>query len=288
MILLTGVTGRIGGAAAKFLSKHDTAFRCLAREPAKLQQLSSSSVELMQADLLQPDTLTTALNGVSAVLLVTPNGQSQLEMEKNLAAAAAAAGVKHIVKISSAEALPGVTAPFPQIHLKSEDYIRSLDIRSTMLRPNFFTQNLLMYSQAIANADSFTLPLGDARTAMIDARDVGVIAARCLMDLNGKESASYELSGPELLDFDQVADRMSKVLGRQISYVRQSHADYRAFLGKVIPNPWHVNAVCELFENIADGSLETIVPGTEALKGAALCSLSQFVEDYSAAFGSNA
>lgn len=284
MILLTGVTGRIGSSAARYLNDQGIPFRALARDPKKVTSLAAAHSNVVQADLLECESLANAMSGITAALLVTPNSETQLEMEQNFARAAVEAGVTHIVKISSLEAIEGATAPFPKIHLASEAFIRSLGVRHTMLRPNFFMQNLLMHAQAIAHTNSFTLPLGDARIAMIDARDVGIVAARCLVDTESTQSEVHELSGQEPLSFDQVADRMSRVLGRQISYVRQSHAEFRAFLGKIIPNPWHVNAVCELFEQIAAGSLDAIAPETKKLLGGEPRSIDEFIADFARAF----
>jgi uncharacterized protein YbjT (DUF2867 family) len=144
-----------------------------------------------------------------------------------------------------------------------------------------------MYARAISMSDSFTLPLGDARTAMISTADVGEIAANCLQSkVSG--FVGHKLCGPELLDFNQVAEHMSSALGRKITYQQQSHAEFRAFLSSIIPNAWHVNAVCELFEEISGGSLEITSPDARDLLGRDLTTIVQFTQQYARAFSPDA
>jgi hypothetical protein len=83
-----------------------------------------------------------------------------------------------------------------------------------------------------------------------------------------------------LLDFFTVAARMSVVLGRDINYVEQSPADFRAFMEKVIPDPWQVSAMCELFADIADHALGPLTGDAELLLGRKPRSLETFAADY--------
>lgn len=238
---------------------------------------------MIAGDLANPSDVASALEGVDAALLVTPNTQAQLDMERNFAQTAASAGVRHLVKVSSIEASENVQEAFPRNHFLSEEFVRSLDLRSTILRPSFYMQNLLLYAQSIAETNAFTLPLGDTKTGMIDAADVGEIAANCLLD-QGEDSATWHLSGPELLNFDQVAESMSRALGRKITYQRQPMADFAAFMRKIVTNEWHANAVCEAFEAIAEGSLTMMTEEAGQLLGRKPNSVEDFTRNHAKAF----
>jgi len=283
MILITGVTGLIGRAAAEILLERGVKFRGLARDAQKAADLRARGMEFVQGDMLDAAGMAKAASGIRSTLLLTPNGQRQLEAELAFSRAAAEAGVEHLVKISTIRATADARAPFPRTHFQSEEFIKSLGMRWTMLRPNFFMQNLLAYAPAISKTGTFTMPVGRIGIGMIDARDVAEIVALKLLEA-GLQSSSHDLCGPELLDFFDVADRMSAVLGRTTTYVEQSPADFRAFLEKIIPNPWQVNGMCELFADIAGQALGPPTDDAERLLGRKPRSIESFLTDYAKRF----
>ena len=249
MILLTGATGRVGSAAGKALASASVPFRALVRDPDKLA-FDLDAAEIMQGDLSDPAIVEQALQGVSRALIVMGNHPEQSKLERQFAGLAANAGVSHLVKVSSMEAAPDATATLPKNHYDTEQHIASLGIDWTFLRPNYYMQNMLMYAGSIARTNSFALPLGTAKTAMIDARDVGEVAAVVLTG-EGHAGHAYRLTGPALMDFHEVAAHMGAVLARPVSYVAQSPEAFREVLGQFIQSAWQLDAVCELFAEIA-------------------------------------
>lgn len=283
MILLTGVTGLVGRATAEYLLDHGVACRGLARDLQKATDLHSRGMEIVQGDLLDATDVARATKGITSTLLVTPNGSQQQEMERVFAREAASAGIRHLVKISTIRATSDATAPFPRIHHQSEEFIKTLGMRWTMLRGNFFMQNFLMSAQSISKTGTFTLPMGKARLGMIDARDVGEIAARCLLS-PGPGPASHDLSGSQVLDCHAVAKCMSVAFSREISYTEQSLADFRAFIEKINPDAWHVDALCALFEVIIHQPLAPVTDDAFELLGRAPRTMESFLHDHSALF----
>lgn len=284
MILLCGVSGRVGGAAAQYLLSQGAQVRGLCRSPEKVDELRDRGLQVVKGDLTDSTSVQRALEGAKSALLVTANNEDQLEQECGFAAAAALSGVGHLVKISAIQARPDSPAPIPRAHYQSEQFIGSLGIKSTIIRPGFFMQNLLTYAQSISKADQFEMPLGKVRTSFIDSRDVGEIAGRILLK-PGKESSSLVLTGQEMMSFHDVAERMSSVLGRKIQYIEQTPEDFRAFLEKVIPSPWHVNALCAQFEQIASRDHEDVNEESVRLLGREPNTIDRFIEDYRQAFG---
>ena len=92
---------------------------------------------------------------------------------------------------------------------------------------------MVMYAGSIARTNSFALPFGISKTAMIDARDVGEVAA---MVLTGEVQAgqAYRLTGPAMMDFDEVAACIGAVLERPVAYLAQSPEASREVLGQFI------------------------------------------------------
>ena len=282
MILLTGATGRVGSAAARALLRAQIPFRVLVRDPGKLG-VDVEMMEVFEGDLGDPRAVEQALEGISRALIVMGNHPDQSRLERQFATLAGNAGVSHLVKVSSMEAAPDATAILPKNHYGTEQHIASLGIGWTFLRPNYYMQNMLMYSGSIARTSSFALPLGDAKTAMIDARDVGEVAA-VVLTTEGHAGQTYRLTGPELIDFYEVAARMSAVLDRPLSYVAQSPEAFREVLGQFIQSAWQLDAVCELFAEIAAGSLEEQTSTTADLLGRPAVSLNTFTQQFAGAF----
>lgn len=282
MILLTGATGRVGSAAAKALARANIPFRALVRDPDKVA-FDPDAAEIVQGDLNDPGVVEQALQGVSRALIVMGNHPDQAKLERQFASLAADAGVSHLVKVSSMEAAPDATATLPKNHYDTEQHIASLGVDWTFLRPNYYMQNMLMYAGSIARTNSFALPLGTAKTAMIDSRDVGEVAAVVLTG-EGHAGQAYRLTGPAMMDFHEVAARMGTVLERPVSYVAQSPEVFREVLGQFIQSVWQLDAVCELFAEIAAGSLEEQHSTTADLLGRPAVDLETFTRQFAGAF----
>ena len=282
MILLTGATGRVGSAAAKALARANIPFRALVRDPDKVA-FDPDAAEIVQGDLNDPAIVEQALQGVSRALIVMGNHPDQAKLERQFASLAADGGVSHLVKVSSMEAAPDATATLPKNHYDTEQHIASLGVDWTFLRPNYYMQNMLMYAGSIARTNSFALPLGTAKTAMIDSRDVGEVAAVVLTG-EGHAGQAYRLTGPAMMDFHEVAARMGTVLERPVSYVAQSPEVFREVLGQFIQSVWQLDAVCELFAEIAAGSLEEQHSTTADLLGRPAVDLETFTRQFAGAF----
>lgn len=283
MLLLTGVTGKTGGASAQALLKKGIRFRAIVRNAGKAEALKAAGVELVIGDVTDRDVLEQAMAGVDKALMVCPNGEKQLDIEKQFIDVAKAKGVKHVVKMSSMEAVPNATAPIPKIHYASEQYLKQSGLAWTLIKPNFFMQNFLGSAGTIKEQGKFFLPMAQGKTVMIDTRDIGACVAE-VMTAAGHEGQAYELTGPEELGFADAAGRFTKVLGRKIEYVHVPMPAYRQTLARFLTNEWHLNAVCELFQEIADGQDLHLTGTVQKLLGRAPTSLEQFIRDHQAVF----
>ncbi len=287
MILLTGVTGKTGGETAKQLLQKGAKLRALVRDEAKAAELKAAGVELVVGDVSNADTVTRALEGVEKAFLTLPNGQRQLEQEKQFTDLAVAAGVKHLVKMSSMEAVAHAETPIPRAHWAVEEYIRASGLDWTMVKPNFFMQNLLSSAGSIKAQRKFSLPMGNGTTGMADIRDIGAVCAEVLTGQGpagkGHAGQSYEITGPEVLTFHDVADRFSAVLGEKVEYVPMPMEQFRERMSSIL-EPWHLNAVCELFREIAEIGLDHTTDTFKKLIGRDPRPVTQFIQNYVALF----
>jgi uncharacterized protein YbjT (DUF2867 family) len=283
MILLTGATGKTGAVAARLIAEQGVPARALARNAAKAESLAAAGIELVVGDVSEPASLRTAMQGIDRALLILNNTRDQLAMERQFVDIAKECGVKHLVKMSSMEAAADAKSPIPQTHWAVEQYIKQSGLSWTMIKPNFFMQNLLGNAATIKSMHKFFLPMGSGTTAMSDTRDIGAATA-AVMTGTGHENQTYELTGPELLSFHDVADRFTEVLGTKVEYVDQPMESYRETLAQFLPDEWHLNAVCDLFAEIAEGGLGYTTDTLKALIGREPTSLAQFIKDHLAIF----
>lgn len=282
MILLTGVTGKIGGETARQLLDKGVPLRALVRDEAKAAHLKAAGVELVVGDIADAKIVSKALTGVDKAFLLLPNGEHQEAHEKQFTDLARAAGIKHLVKLSSMEAVAAAKTPIPRAHWAVEEYIRASGLAWTMVKPNFFMQNLLGSARTIKEQGKFFLPMGAGTTGMADARDIGAVCAE-VMTGAGHAGKSYEITGPEVLTFLEVADRFTEVLGKKVEYVPMPMAQFRERMTNIL-KPWHLNAVCELFQEIADIGLDHTTDTFRKLIGRDPISLRQFIKDHMALF----
>ena len=284
MILITGATGRTGGQTARDLAARGVPVRALVRDAAKAAPLAAAGVELAIGDAGDAASVRAALRGVRKVAVILPNGERQLEFEKQLVDLAAEARVAHIVKISSMESLPTAHNPTHRMHWESEAHIRATGIPWTMVRPSFYMQNFLANAYTIKTEGRFYYPFGDTGAATLaDSRDAGAFAAHCL-STSGHEGQSYDVTGPDKLTFHEVAETFSRELGRKVEYVPQDPAAYKAHLGRFLASRWHLDAVCGIFAEIAAGYVVDPTDTFQRVLGRPATTLAQFVREHRAVF----
>jgi uncharacterized protein YbjT (DUF2867 family) len=230
-VLVIGGTGGTGSEAVQHLVRRGTDVRVATRDPERARTLPAlSAAEVVAGDSAQPDTLAAALEGVDAVYYVPPTMPGWDEVQSATVALAAAAGVRHFVKMSAI----GVAADEPSMslsfHWKGEQDVERSGMAWTHIRPSSFFQNFLLLDVPSLQAESrFYAPLGDARVAKLDTRDIGEVVAAVLTE-PGHEGATYELTGPAGLTYVEMAEMLSLALGRRIEYVDLTADEYEAHL----------------------------------------------------------
>jgi uncharacterized protein YbjT (DUF2867 family) len=281
MILVTGGTGSSGSEIVEALASKGVKFRMLARNPAKVA-VREQGVEIVAGDLAQPRTLAEALKGIDRVLLLAPPVPNQVELESNVVDAAKNAAVRHVVKFSAMTADPNSASRFPRAHGHVEQKIRASGLPWTFLRPTFFMQNLLSMSGMIKGGTIFQ-PAGTSKAAFVDTRDIAAVAVSALTE-PGHEAKAYDITGPELLTYEDVAATFSRVLGRTIKYQDiPPSAARQAMLGMGIPE-WSADGINELMDQMRSGAYATVTNVVEQVGHKKPTTLEQFVRENAAAF----
>ena len=127
-------------------------------------------------------------------------------------------GVRHIVKQSVMGAAEEAYS-LANIHRPVEKAIEGSGLAWTFLRPNSFMQNAVTFmAQTIRAEGAFYSASGQARISHVDVRDIAAVAVMALT-APGHEGKIHTLSGPEALTYDDMADELSKALGRDIRHI---------------------------------------------------------------------
>jgi uncharacterized protein YbjT (DUF2867 family) len=282
VILVTGATGKVGQEVVRQLAAADAPVRALVRDPARASHIRLPGVEIVVGDLGRPETLPPALADVDRVFLLSSADPAQVELQGNLVDAARRAGARHIVKVSVAGG-PDSGTQIGRWHWATEKHIEASGIAFTFLRPNFYMQQLLMFAPSIVATGSFSLPLGAGEISMVDAWDVAAVAA-CSLTQGGHERKIYDLTGPQALSFDAVADELSHATGKKISFVHVPPEYARKqLLASGLPR-WLVDDMLILCASVRDGYSTDVSPAVAEVTKRAPRTFGQFARDYAQVF----
>jgi uncharacterized protein YbjT (DUF2867 family) len=290
MILVTGATGMVGGHLLTQLLAEGVDCRALVRDPNRLNEKQRARVEVVEGDFDDPSSLALAMKGVKRVLLLAPLGPRLAEHEANTVDAAVAAGVVHVVKISTlgvtqvAEAGDArVPRQYP-LHRQSEERLERSGLAYTHLRAAPFMQNTLNFAPSIKSDGLFRGSWGTGRMAYVDVRDVAAAAVRALTQ-DGHEGKAYALTGPESLSSADVASRISDATGHAVQYVDVPvEATVQGMIARGVPE-WFAGAMGEVQAHIRSGHADTVTDEVARLTGAQPRSFAQFCADNRATFG---
>jgi uncharacterized protein YbjT (DUF2867 family) len=275
-ILVLGALGNVGAEVVKALQVMGAAVRAGDLFPDKISQRFGAGVEAVAFNFSKPDTFGPTFQGIEKAFVMRPPQITNIQRDMVPAMdAAKAMGVKHFVFLS----LIGIEQNTVVPHYKVEQYLKASGMAYTFLRCSFFMQNLNTVHRAeIRDLDEIYVPVGKARTSFIDVRDIGAVAATCLTQ-TGHENKAYDLTGPEGLDYYQVADHFTQVLGRTITYKNPTGLAF--FLRQIRKSPLMFALVTTwLYSNTKSGMADQVTGEVQRLTGREPICLKQYIQDY--------
>jgi len=278
MILVTSA-GRVGAEAARLLAQQ-APVRVLVRDRGKAAALTQSGVDVVEGDLAVPASIDAAMEGVSAVVLVSPAVPAQ---ELDVVRSAASAGVRHVVKITSKASADSPIARRRDQHQIETGLIAS-GLAYTLLRNNAYMQNFLMLAPDIAKADSFASSTGAGRIGMVDTRDVAAAAAKIALAPTAHVGKTYWPAGPDRLSYSGAADVLSRVLRRPIAFRPLSFDEQKqAMIDAGLPVAV-AEANAQALGLFAEGDSDWTTDHVAAVLGRPARTFEEFVTDYTTSF----
>ncbi|MBN1243441.1 MAG: NmrA family NAD(P)-binding protein [Spirochaetales bacterium] len=276
-ILVIGALGTVGAETVAALLRRGVRPRAAGTDPSRVEKRFGDAVEPVRFDFGASETFEAAFAGISSMFVLRPPHISNPKRDMYPALEAARkAGVRRVVFLS----LIGIEDNKLVPHRAVEDFLERSGQERVFLRCSFFMQNLGGVHRAeIRDRDELFLPVGDAKTSFIDARDLGEIAAKALVEI-GTGDAAWDLTGSEALDYHEVARVFSRELGREIRYRNPSPLAF--FLRRLgAKEPFLFALVTTwLYANTKRGMAARVTGEAERLLGREPFTLAEYVRDH--------
>lgn len=252
-ILVLGATGKTGRRVKVILKERGRHVRAVSRNSSP------------RFDWDNQDTWATVLDGVGTVYIVhTSLGTSDAANQiRDFAVQAASAGVERAVLVST----PDDGSGFSKAVRDAEQHITDAGLGLTSLRLRWFYQNFtedFLHSSVLAG--EIRVPAGTGKEAFVDARDIAEMAAVALTD-DRHAGKFYDVTGPRLMSFADIAQTIAHATGRKINYVPLTPERYVAEqIALGVPADW-AYTLSGIYQDIANGKLESVSGDVQATLG---------------------
>lgn len=266
MILVTGGTGQVGYHLLEHLDDAQAEATAMVRVPAKAVDLPPG-IGYLVASLDDPPSAE-VLQRFDRIFLLSPAIEAQVELEVRFIDAVVLAGHHpHIVKI----AVDGFQDPdcdvrFMRSHRQIAAHLDATGLAVSYLAANLFMENLVSAAEELRQQATLALPAGTGRIAFIAASDIAAAAAQLLLSDDASESL-HVLTGPESLNAEQLAARVSRVFARQVEYTDLDPDEARKRLLAARVPAWQVDGDLELFDWVRNGGFDSVSADVASLIG---------------------
>ena len=282
-IVVTGASGLFGRATVAGLLERMPAGEIIAmtRQPAKLADMAAKGVDVRQGDFDDPDSLERAFAGAQKMLLISASlVGKRIPQHRNAIEAAAAAGVEHVIYTSYVGRGDDQNASLAvSDHRGTEKLLRESGRRWTVLRNTQYTEAVIEAQAPHAlRTGRWIACAGDGRMAQVTREDC-VACAIAVLTTPGHEDVVYNITGPELMSFRDIAAVISEIAERPIEYVVVDDEGMYAFFDSLgIPRdaskeevvngiPWSSDDMVSVERAIRLGQMEILTDHVQQLTG---------------------
>jgi uncharacterized protein YbjT (DUF2867 family) len=278
--LITGATGDVGSKVVRRLIDRGERPRVFVRDTEKARRLFGERENIFTGDLADAQSLATALKGVDSLFLVN-SGPRIAELDELAAACASAAGVAHLVKLSSLDVEQSLA--IGAWHERGEAAIRASGVPFTFLRPTGFMSNLLAWAHSIRAEGVVRASTGDGKRPFIHSDDIAAVAVQALT-ARSYVGQALAITGPQALSFSEITTRIAAAIGKPLRFEAISDDEAGRRFRSTGASEEETAAHLELWRAIREGRLATVTDGVERLLGRPPINLGQWLSENAAAF----
>jgi NAD(P)H dehydrogenase (quinone) len=279
-ILIAGAGGVTGNIVAKLLLEKGFPVRALVRsDDGRAHKLKALGAEIFVADLLDFRSIRRAFEGMKRAYFVYPMRPGLVEATANYAQVASEVGAEFIVNMSQRTARADARSNSALAHWLAERVFDRFGVPLAHLHPTIFDEWLLYMRKGIS-AGRYAVPFGTTgKFASVSALDLGRVIAAILTNPQGHAGQTYELFGPEELTTLQIAEIVSRTLGKPVQYAQVSGEQWiKDIRDADVEIPFlaqHVNAIAQQQQ---DGEMAGTNDVIERVTGRKPESVADFVE----------
>jgi len=278
--LITGATGDIGSKVVELLIQRGDRPRVFVRDAQKARSLFGDRVDVSVGNLADHESLRTPLKGVDELFLVN-TGPEIPARDKAAANAAKAAGVKHLVKLSSMDVQHGLA--IGAWHERGEAAVRASGVPFTFVQPTGFMSNLLAWAPSIKADGVVRSSTGEGRRAFIHSDDIAAVALEALTT-RAYDGKSLAITGPEALTFAEVTSKIAAAIGKPLTFQPISDEEAGERYSRVSESAEETEAHVSLWRAIREGRLATVTNNIEHILGRKPIALDQWLIENGEAF----
>ena len=240
MILVTGATGQFGSKAIDHLLKkghNSSEISALVRDVEKAKSLTEKGIEVRVGDYNDHGSLVSAFHGIDKLLLVSSNDRQGFENRAsqhiNVINAAKEAQVKHIVYTSFVRKPhfeDSAIAAFQDSHVQTEDALKKSGINYTILQNGIYLEMIPVFAgDKVAETGNILFPAQAGKASFVLREELAEAAAHVLLT-KSHENKSYQLTNSKSVTFNEIAEAISKLLAKDVTYNSPSVDEFETLL----------------------------------------------------------
>ncbi|MCP3032559.1 SDR family oxidoreductase [Halobacillus sp. A1] len=274
-ILVTGFNGKVGIEVAKKLLEKNLSFKSAVRNVEKAKRIYGNDFSFVELDFSKRATFEEALEGVDKIFLMYPPGD-KIEFYQFLKMVKGKR-IKHVVYLSvkDVQFLPFVH------HFKNDKLIKKLNIPYTFIRAGYFMQNLHDFlGEEIKENRRIFVPAGKGKTSFVDTRDLAEAALQAFENPADHSNKSHVITGEKAVDFYEVADLMTSILGVRIEYINPTVKEFKSYMLQKGENEDFVNVVIGIHFPTKLGLAKGVTYDFEKITKSKPTPIERYIEDY--------
>ncbi|GAB7106228.1 NAD(P)H-binding protein [Streptomyces phaeofaciens JCM 4814] len=235
MIVVTGATGNVGRELVRVLTAGGERVTATSRTIADPEV--PDGVRRLRADLTDPESLRSVLDGADALFLHDGGPSAHLLSPRDVLDAAKRSGIRQVVLLSSLGVETRPKSPSHGGMMRAvEDAVRESGMDWTILRPGGFHSNAYAWAEPVRSRRTVAAPFGDVALPTVDPADIAEVAAVALRE-DGHSHRVYELTGPVPTTPRQRAAAIGDALGEPVRFVEQTWEEAREQMLAFLPEP---------------------------------------------------